>query len=127
MSDLVEQGMQVRRDMWGPEFADAAVANASDFAKPFHDMMNRYCFGETWNRPGLGRRDRSLITLAMLIALGKEAEIRMHVRGGLANGLTVDEIQELVLHSMIYCGVPASVTGLRGAEAAFADIAGAKA
>lgn len=123
MNELAERGMQVRRDMWGAEFADTAVANASDFAKPFHDIMNRYCFGETWNRPGLGKRDRSLITIAMLIALGKEAEVRMHVRGGIANGLTVDEIREVVLHSMIYCGVPASVTGLRGAEAALADLA----
>lgn len=122
MESLVEQGMNVRRSMWGAEFADTAVANASEFAKPFHDMMNRYCFGETWNRPGLGWRDRSLITIAMLIALGKEAEIKMHVRGGIANGLTVDEIREVVLHSMIYCGVPASVTGLRGAEAALAEL-----
>ena len=122
MQDLVEKGMQVRRDMWGAGLADTAVANASDFAKTFHDVMNRYCFGETWNREGLGRRDRSLITIAMLIALGKEAEVKMHVIGGLKNGLTVEEIQEVVLHSMIYCGVPASVTGLRGAEAALTEL-----
>lgn len=122
MEDLFEKGMKVRRDMWGPELAERAVANATEFAKPFHDVMTRYCFGETWNRPAMGRRDRSLITIAMLIALGKEMEIKMHVKGGIANGLTVAEIQEVVLHSMIYCGVPASVTGLRAAEAALAEI-----
>lgn len=122
MSDLFEKGMQVRREMFGPELAERAVASASDFAKPFHDIMTRYCFGETWNREGLGRRDRSLATLSMLIALGKELEVKMHVKGGIANGLTVDEIRELVLHAMIYCGVPASFTALRAAEAALAEL-----
>lgn len=123
MSDMFDKGMQVRREMWGPELAERAVANASEFAKPFHDIMTRYCFGETWNRPGLDRRDRSLATLAMLIAQGRELEIEMHVKGGIANGLTVEEIRELVLHAMIYCGVPASFTALRAAEAALASLA----
>ena len=122
MSDLFEKGMQVRREMFGPELAELAVANASDFAKPFHDIITRYCFGETWNREGMGRRDRSLATLSMLIAMGKEVEIKMHVKGGIANGLSVDEIRELVLHAMIYCGVPASFTALRAAEAALAEL-----
>jgi 4-carboxymuconolactone decarboxylase len=68
---LFDAGMKVRREMFGAELAEKAVANASEFARPFHDIMTRYCFGETWNRPGLGRRDRSLITLAMLIAQGR--------------------------------------------------------
>lgn len=127
MSDLFEKGMTVRRDMWGPELAELAVKNATEFAKPFHDIMTRYCFGETWNRPNLNRRDRSLATISMLIAMGKETEIKMHVKAGLTNGLTVEEIQEIVLHSMIYCGVPASYTGLRAAEAALAELDGAKA
>lgn len=127
MSELFEKGMQVRREMFGPELAELAVKNASEFALPFHDIMTRYCFGETWNRPGLGRRDRSLATISMLIAQGKEMEIKMHVKGGLANGLTVDEIREIVLHAMIYCGVPASFTALRAAEAALAEIEEAKA
>lgn len=127
MSDLFEQGMQVRREMFGPELAERAVATASDFAKPFHDIMTRYCFGETWNRPAMGRRDRSIATISMLIAQGKELEIKMHVKGGLANGLTVEEIREIVLHAMIYCGVPASFTALRAAEAALAEIEAAQA
>ena len=126
MNELFEKGMQVRREMFGPDLAERAVASASEFAKPFHDIMTRYCFGETWNREGLGRRDRSLATISMLIALGKELEIKMHVKGGLANGLTVEEIRELVLHAMIYCGVPASFTALRAAEAALAELAEAE-
>jgi len=123
---LFDAGMKVRREMFGPELAEKAIANASDFAKAWHDMMTRYCFGETWNRPGLGRRDRSLITLAMLISQGRELETKMHVKGGLANGLTVDEIQELVLHAMIYCGVPASFGALRAAEEALREIGALK-
>lgn len=123
MSESVfDAGMKVRRDMWGAELAEKAVANASEFAAPFQDMLTRYCFGETWNRPDLGRRDRSLITLAMLIAQGRELEIKMHVKGGLANGLSVAEIRELVLHAMIYCGVPASFTALRAAEEALREV-----
>ena len=127
MSDLYDAGMKVRREMFGPHGAELAVANATEFAKPFHDIMTRYCFGETWGNPALNRRDRSLATLSMLIAMGKENEIKLHVKGGIANGLTIEEIQALVLHSMIYCGVPASVTGLRAAEAALAELETAKA
>lgn len=126
MDDMFEAGMAVRREMWGPDLAERAVANASEFAKPFHDIMTRYCFGETWNRPDLGRRDRSLVTLAMLIAQGRELEIKMHVKGGIANGLTIPEIRELVLHAMIYCGVPASFTALRACEEALAEVAKAE-
>lgn len=121
-NDVFEKGMQVRREMFGHDLAEGAVAKASDFAKPFHDIMTRYCFGETWTREALGRRDRSLLTLAMLIAQGKEMEIKMHVKGGIANGLGVEEIREVVLHAMIYCGVPASFTALRAAELAFAEM-----
>jgi len=120
--DVFEKGLEVRRAMWGPELADNAIKNASSFAAPWQDLMNRYCFGETWNRPELNRRDRSLITLAMLISQGRELEIKMHVIGGLANGLTREEIREIVMHAMIYCGVPASFAGLRAAEAALNEI-----
>ncbi|PZO80431.1 MAG: 4-carboxymuconolactone decarboxylase [Sphingomonas hengshuiensis] len=114
--------MAVRREMWGAELAEKAVANASDFAKPFQDIMTRYCFGETWTRTDLARRDRSIATLSMLMAQGRELEVKMHVKGGIANGLTVAEIRELVLHTMIYCGVPASFTALRACEEALAEI-----
>jgi len=111
-----EDGMAVRREMWGAELAEKALEGASAFARPFQEIMTRYCFGETWARPGLSRRDRSLITLAMLISQGRELEIRMHVQGALSNGVTPEEIREIVLQAMIYCGVPAAYTGLRAAE-----------
>lgn len=118
MTTPFEDGMQVRREMWGPELAERAVAAASDLGKGFQDLMTRYCFGEVWTRPGLGRRERSMITLAMLIAQGRELEIKMHCKGALSNGVTEKEIEEIILHAMIYCGVPASFTGLRAAEEA---------
>lgn len=126
-SEMFEKGMQVRREMFGPELAEVAWNTATDFTRPFHDLMTRYCFGETWGNPELGRRERSIATLSMLIAQGKELEIKMHVKAGLANGLTFEEIRALLLHGMIYCGVPASFTGLRAAEAAFAEVEAAKA
>jgi len=116
--------MQVRREMWGADLAERAVESASNLAKPFQDIMTRYCFGEVWSRPGLGRRERSMVTLAMLIAQGKELEIRMHVRGALSNGVTEEELQEIILQAMIYCGVPASYTGLRAAEEALGQSRG---
>jgi len=115
-------GMKVRREMFGAELAENAWDNASEFSRPFQDLMTRYCFGETWARPGLGRRDRSLLTLSMLIAQGRELEIQMHVKAGLNNGLTAEEIREIILHAMVYCGVPAAYTGLRAAEHALQQL-----
>lgn len=119
--DTFEAGMEVRRAMWGPELAERALQNASPFAQPFQDLLTRYCFGEAWTRPGLNRRDRSLITLAMLIALGKPLEIKMHTRGALSNGLSVEELRELMVHSIIYCGVPAAHTALQAMEEALGE------
>jgi len=117
-----ETGMAVRREMFGAELAEQAWESASPFSRPFQDLMTRYCFGETWARAGLGRRDRSLITLSMLIAQGRELEIQMHVKAGLNNGLSAEEIREIILHAMIYCGVPAAYTGLRAAEQALEQL-----
>jgi len=117
-----ETGMAVRREMFGAELAEQAWESASPFSRPFQDLMTRYCFGETWARTGLGRRDRSLITLSMLIAQGRELEIQMHVKAGLNNGLSAEEIREIILHAMIYCGVPAAYTGLRAAEQALEQL-----
>jgi len=115
-------GMQVRRDMFGPELAEKAMENASGFSRPFQEIMTRYCFGEVWSRAELGRRDRSLATLSMLIAQGREFEIQMHVKAGLNNGLTVEEIREIILHAIVYCGIPAAHVGLRAAEQALIDL-----
>lgn len=120
--EYFDLGLQVREEMFGSKWAKDAVDNATDLTRDFQDIMNRYCFGETWNRPQLNRRDRSMITLAMLCALGKQDEITLHVKGAKKNGMTDEEIREVFLHAMIYCGVPACVTGLRGAGKAYAEL-----
>ena len=117
-----EDGMNVRREMWGPELAERALQSASPFAEPFQDMLTRYCFGEVWSRPGLGRRDRSLLTLSMLIPQGKALEIKMHTKAALTNGVTVEELREVMVHSIIYCGVPCAHTALRAMEEALAEV-----
>jgi 4-carboxymuconolactone decarboxylase len=105
MSDR-EEGMRVRREVLGDEHVDRAVANTTPFTEPFQDFITRYAWGEIWARPGLDRKTRSCITLAVLTALGAENEIAMHVKAALRNGLTPDEIGEVILHTAIYAGVP---------------------
>lgn len=103
-----EQGMAVRRAVLGDEWVDRAQAKRNAFTADFQDFITRYAWGEVWARPGLDRRSRSLMTLAMMIALGRWDEFRLHVRAALNNGLTVDEIKEVILHSAIYAGLPAA-------------------
>jgi 4-carboxymuconolactone decarboxylase len=108
MSDSThDRGMEVRREVLGDEHVDAAVARTSDFTRDFQELITRYAWGEIWTRPGLDRRTRSCITLTALIALGRFDELAMHVRAALRNGLTPDEIKEVLLQAAIYCGVPA--------------------
>jgi 4-carboxymuconolactone decarboxylase len=107
MSDR-EQGMKTRREVLGDEHVDMAVANTTPFTEPFQDFITRYAWGEIWSRPGLDRKTRSCITLAALVALRAENEIPMHVRAARRNGLTPDEIGEVILHTAIYAGVPAA-------------------
>jgi 4-carboxymuconolactone decarboxylase len=106
--DPHECGMKVRREVLGDEHVDAAVARTSDFTADFQDLITRYAWGEIWDRPGLDRRTRSTITLTALVARGHLDELAMHVRAALRNGLTRDEIKEVLLQSAIYCGVPAA-------------------
>jgi 4-carboxymuconolactone decarboxylase len=100
--------MEVRREVLGDAHVDDAVERTTDFTADFQDLITRYAWGEIWARPGLDRRTRSMITLSALIALGREEELAMHVRAALGVGLTADEIKEVLLHSAIYCGVPAA-------------------
>lgn len=123
-TETFENGLQIVGDMFGPETAQGARDSATDFSRPFFDRMIRYCFGETWTGTELTRRERSLITLAILIALGKDSEIKMHTRGAIKNGATVDEIRGVLMHAMIYCGVPAAVGGLRAMEESLAALKG---
>jgi 4-carboxymuconolactone decarboxylase len=108
MSDQHENGMRARREVLGDEYVDAAMARATAFTEDFQDLVTRYCWGEIWTRPGLDRRMRSAITLSVLVAGGQEAELALHLRGALRNGLTADEIREILLQAAVYCGVPAA-------------------
>jgi 4-carboxymuconolactone decarboxylase len=117
-----DKGIKIREEMFGPEHGLAKVEAASDFNRPFEDLVTTYCFGEIWERPELSRRDRSMITLAMLIAQGKAWEIRVHTQGALANGVTEEEIREICLHASIYCGVPSAGEGFRNAGEVLAAI-----
>ena len=108
MSDLHDEGMKTRREVLGDEHVDNAIAGTTPFTAAFQDLITRYAWGEIWSRPGLDRRTRSCITLTALIALGHERELAMHVRAALRNGVTPAEIEEVILQSAIYCGVPAA-------------------
>jgi 4-carboxymuconolactone decarboxylase len=103
-----ERGLEVRREVLGDEHVDAAAAKTTDFTADFQDLITRYAWGEIWTRPGLDRRTRSCMTLIALVALNRMDELRMHVRAARRNGLTREEIKEVLLHSAIYCGVPAA-------------------
>jgi 4-carboxymuconolactone decarboxylase len=108
MSDSYERGMEARREVLGDEHVDRAIERMTAFTEDFQDLITRYAWGEIWSRPGLDRRTRSCITLTALVALGREEELAMHIRAALRIGLTPDEIKEVLLHSAIYCGVPAA-------------------
>lgn len=100
--------MRVRREVLGDEHVDGAVERTTDFTEDFQSFITRYAWGEIWNRPGLDRKTRSCITMTALVALGHHAELEMHVRAALRNGLTPDEIKEVLLQTAIYCGVPSA-------------------
>jgi 4-carboxymuconolactone decarboxylase len=108
MNDEHERGMKIRREVLGDEHVDAAIERSSEFTADFQDLITRYAWGEIWNRPGLDRRTRSAITLTALVALNHLDELAMHVRAAKRNGLSDDEIKEVLLQSAIYCGVPAA-------------------
>jgi 4-carboxymuconolactone decarboxylase len=103
-----DPGERTRREVLGDEHVDRAQARATEFTKPFQDFITRYAWGEVWNRPGLDRRQRSMITLAALTAVRAEGELELHVRAALRNGLTPEEIGEVLLHTAVYAGVPAA-------------------
>ena len=103
-----DRGIEVRREVLGDEHDDRSIERTTDFTRDFQDLITRYAWGEIWTRPGLDRRTRSCITLTALIALNHHNELAMHVRAALRNGLTVDEIKEVLLQAAIYCGVPAA-------------------
>jgi 3-oxoadipate enol-lactonase/4-carboxymuconolactone decarboxylase len=103
-----DDGMKTRREVLGDEHVDRAIAGTTDFTADFQDLITRYAWGEIWSRPGLDRRTRSCITIAALVAAGREHELAMHVRAALRNGVTPDELKEVLLQCAVYCGVPAA-------------------
>jgi 4-carboxymuconolactone decarboxylase len=110
------KGLETRREVLGKEHVDRAQANLTEFNAPFQEFITRYAWGEIWERAGVTRRERSLITLAMLVALNREPEFRMHIRAALNNGVTTDEIREVLIHAGIYCGLPAANAAIQAAE-----------
>lgn len=109
-------GLATRKQVMGEDFVSAAFTNATPFTQPIQEHITRAAWGDVWQRPGLDLKTRSLVTVAMLTALGKQNELKGHVRGALNNGATVEEIQEVLLHATIYCGVPAAVEAFRSAN-----------
>ena len=116
------QGMKVRRAVLGDAHVDKAEVGKDAFSEPFQDLITRYAWGEIWSRPGLTRHSRSLIVLAMMVALNREEEFKMHVRAALKNQVTSEEIQEVLLQCAIYCGVPAANAAFHSAQEVFAEV-----
>lgn len=116
MSDARKPGVQVRREVMGDAFVDRALGNATEFTQPLQDFVNEHAWGGVWNREGLDRKTRSLITLAALTALKCPQELKGHVRGALNNGCSVEEVREALLHCAVYAGVPAAIDAFRAAQ-----------
>jgi len=115
------KGLKIRRAVLGRKYVDSSIKAADDFNRPFQDLVTEYCWGAVWGRPGLSRKTRSLINLAMLTALNRPHEVKLHIKGALTNGVSKDEIREVLLQTAIYCGVPASLDSFRVAREVFAE------
>ena len=115
-SEMFEKGLDVRRAVLGAGYVDSSLAKADDFMMAFQRITTEWCWGYAWTRPGLERKTRSLLNLAMLTALGKTPEIKLHVKGALANGVSVEEIKEVLLHATVYCGIPAGLDAFKAAH-----------
>ena len=120
--DLFEIGLKTRREVLGEEYVNASLKNADSFSQMMQEHVTQYCWGDVWNRPGLDRRTRSFLNLAMLTALNRPHEVKLHVRGAINNGLTKEEIAEVFLQSAIYCGVPAAIDSFRLAKEVFTEM-----
>jgi 4-carboxymuconolactone decarboxylase len=120
-NEALKTGVQLRRDIFGAEVTDQQIEKSNAFTRPMQDVVSKYCFGETWARDGLTLRERSMITLSALCAMGREHELKIHVKGALANGVTPLEIRELLLHTMVYAGVPLGVSGIINAAQSLAE------
>ena len=117
-----DKGLAIRRSVLGAEFVDNAFATADDFNREYQELVTQYCWGDIWNRPGLDRKTRSFLNLAMISSLNRPHELKLHVRGAINNGLTKDEIKEVFLQVAIYCGVPAAIDSFRVASEVFKEM-----
>lgn len=115
-SEMFEKGLEMRRKVLGSEYVDGSIARADDFMMAFQRITTEWCWGYAWNRPGLEPKTRSMLNLAMLTALGKTPEIKLHVKGALNNGVTVEEIKEILLHATVYSGIPAGLDAFKAAH-----------
>ena len=113
--EQTHRGLITRREVMGEDFVERALAGATAFTQPMQDHISRNAWGDVWQREGLDRKTRSLVTVAILTALGKQHELRGHVRGALNNGVTAEELQEVLLHTAVYCGIPTAVEAFRTA------------
>ena len=114
--DAFDKGLITRRAVLGADYVDNSIKNADDFNLPMQELVTEYCWDAIWNRPGLDRKTRIMLNLAMLTALNRPHELRLHVRGAINNGLTKDEIKEVLLQTAIYCGVPAAIDSFKNAK-----------
>lgn len=114
--EYYEKGMELRRKMLGPEGADKKIDQASDFIRPLEEWVTRQCFGEAWHRPVLDHKTRSMLTIAMLVAVGQDYHVKNHVLGAIENGVSREEIREILMHAVIYCGLPRAVHAFLAAE-----------
>ena len=119
--EVHDKGLAIRREVLGAQYVDAALKGADDFNRPFQEFITEYCWGAVWGRPGLPKKTRSMLNLAMLTALAKPQELKIHIKGALTNGCTKDEIMEVLLQTAVYCGVPAAVDAFRTAREAFKE------
>jgi 4-carboxymuconolactone decarboxylase len=121
-NDRFEKGLALRKQVLGADYVERSMATADDFSRPMQELSTEYCWGYVWTRPGLELRDRSLINLAMISALNRPHELKLHVKAALNNGLSREEIREVLLQVAVYCGVPAGIDSVRIAREAFAEV-----
>jgi 4-carboxymuconolactone decarboxylase len=120
--EAFEKGLKTRREVLGSEYVDNSIKNAGEFNMPMQELVTEFAWNAIWNRPGLDRRSRSMINLAMLTALNRPHELKLHLKGAINNGLTKDEIREILMQTAIYCGVPAAIDSFRCAKEVFAEM-----
>jgi 4-carboxymuconolactone decarboxylase len=120
--ELFEKGLGIRREVLGADYVNQSINTADDFNRPFQELVTEYCWGAVWGRPGLPKKTRSMLNLAMLVALNRPHELKLHLRGALTNGVTKEEIQEVLMQTAIYCGVPAAVDAFRTARELFKEV-----